>query len=45
MTDRRTVLKFDAGAGGFRRIVLVTAAFALLLLGSGAVVVISVLTL
>lgn len=45
MTDRRTVLKFDAGASGFRRIVLVTAAFALLLLGSGAVVVISVLTL
>ncbi len=45
MTDRRTVLKFDAGASGFRRIVLVTAAFALLLLGSGAVVVISVLSL
>ena len=45
MTDRRTVLKFDAGASGFRRIVLVTAAFALLRLGSGAVVVISVLTL
>ena len=45
MTDRRTVLKFDAGASGFRRIVLVTAAFALLLLGSGAVVIISVLTL
>lgn len=45
MTDRRTVLKFDAGASGFRRIVLVTAAFALLLLGSGAVVIISVLSL
>ncbi|MDD9985371.1 MAG: hypothetical protein OXQ31_03780 [Spirochaetaceae bacterium] len=45
MTERRTVLKFDAGASGFRRIVLVTAAFALLLLGSGAVVIISVLTL
>lgn len=45
MTDRRTVLKFDAGARGFRRIVLITAAFALLLLGSGAVVVISVLIL
>ncbi len=45
MTERRTVLKFDAGASGFRRIALVTAAFALLLLGAGAVVVISVLTL
>jgi hypothetical protein len=45
MTERRTVLKFDAGASGFRRIVLVTAAFALLLLGSGAVVIISVLSL
>lgn len=45
MTERRTVLKFDAGASGFRRIVLVTAVFALALLGAGAVVVISVLTL
>ena len=45
MTERRTVLKFDTGASGFRRIVLVTAAFALLLLGAGVVVVVSVLTL
>lgn len=45
MTERRTILKFDAGASGFRRIVLVTALFALLLLGAGAVVIISVLTL
>ncbi len=45
MTAPRTVLKFDAGASGFRRIVLVTAVFALLLLGAGALVVISVLTL
>ena len=45
MTEPRTVLKFDSGARGFRRIVLVTALFALLLLGVGAVVVISVLTL
>jgi hypothetical protein len=45
MNERRTVLKFDAGASGFRRIVLVTAAFALLLLGAGAVVIVSVLTL
>ena len=45
MTERRTVLKFDTGASCFRRIVLVTAAFALLLLGAGVVVVVSVLTL
>lgn len=45
MTEPRTVLKFDVGRRGFRRIVLVTTLFALLLLGAGAVVVISVLTL
>jgi hypothetical protein len=45
MNEPRTVLKFDSGARGFRRIVLVTALFALLLLGAGALVVISVLTL
>ncbi len=45
MTEPRTVLKFDSGKSGFRRIVIVTGLSALLLLVAGALVIISVITL
>lgn len=45
MTQRRIVLKFDAGKRGFRRIVIITALFALVLLAAGVVVVSSILAL